>query len=99
MTEPEPIYVPVVNANYLPEGIVRLEGYVSPASGGNPDDALIAQQKAELESLGLESGPTDENAWVDPSPEPPVEPEEPPVLFDEPKDDETTTETPTESGF
>jgi hypothetical protein len=69
----EPVYVPVVNVNYLPEGIVRLEGYVPPINGGVPWDTNVQMQKDLLEGVPagpgkpLESGPTDENDWVDPA--------------------------------
>ena len=81
MTEPnleEAVYVPVTNSNYLPEGIGQLEGYVSPASGGIPEDHNIAGVKAALEDdplNALTSGPNDDNAWVDPNAEPEPEPD------------------------
>jgi len=71
LSEGEDIYVPVVNSNYLPEGIVRLEGWVPPASGGILEDHNIIGQKIALEDdplNGLESGPHPDNEWVDPTP-------------------------------
>lgn len=96
MTAPEPVYVPVPFANYLPEGIVRLEGYVSPGSGGIPEDKLIQTQKAQLEAAGFESGPHPDNKYVDPN-APVVEPQTSQAKATAPKDVETTPKTTTKS--
>jgi hypothetical protein len=64
------VYVPVVNSNYTPEGIVRLEGYVPPLNGGILSDQYIIGHKVALEDdplNKLESGPHEDNAWVDPN--------------------------------
>jgi hypothetical protein len=87
------MYVPVTNFNYLPEGIVRLEGYVPPLNGGNPDDIYLAAHKELLESdpNGLESGPHEDNEWVDPN-EPPDEGT--PVALEAPDEDEAPADEP-----
>jgi len=76
----EDVYVPAVNLNYIPEGIVRPEGWVPPLNGGNLDDFIILKQKAALEDdpvNNLESGPHEDNEWVDPSPIEPTDPTPP----------------------
>jgi hypothetical protein len=100
MTEPnleEAVYVPVTNSNYTPEGIVQLEGYVNPASGGVPEDQYVASQKTALEDdplNALSSGPNDENAWVDPNAEPEPEPEADEPVATSTSDTETEEESP-----
>lgn len=54
------LYVPVVNANYIPEG-VTLQGFVPDTPG---DDKVLLRQKEALEAQGHESGPD-----VEPPPE------------------------------
>jgi hypothetical protein len=60
----DPLYVPVTNVNYIPEGSPEyLEGYVPNTPG---DDPTLLRIKAGLETQGHQSGPVEE-------PEPPVE--------------------------
>lgn len=64
------VFVPVTNSNYLPEGIVRLEGWVPPINGGNLDDLVVLKHKAALEDdplNKLESGAHEDNNYVDPN--------------------------------
>jgi hypothetical protein len=52
----EGIYVPVVNANYIPDGVAILEGFVPDHPA---DDKVLNRIKDAYESQGLVSGPED----------------------------------------
>jgi hypothetical protein len=54
----DPLYVPVTNVNYIPEGAPEyLEGFVPNTPG---DDKVLLRIKAGLETQGHQSGPVDE---------------------------------------